>query len=119
MAEYPIKADAPTRLRYVWDRFIDRLLDQPEMLTLLVQLRSSGRLVKKNEVPTVGIMEMLSTTRELVKGGKFQDAPVELMVLMVRGQCEAVVGYIKAHPAQEAFCRELGFQVIWNGLQGH
>ena len=118
LAEYPIKADAPTRLRYVWDRFIDRLLAQPEMLTLLVQLRSSGRLVKENEVPTVGIMEMLSTTRELVKGGKFENAPVELMVLMVRGQCEATAGYIHAHPEEEALSRELGFQVILNGLQG-
>jgi hypothetical protein len=81
-------------------------------------LRNSGSLFKENEVPSVALMEMLSVTREVVKGGKFEDAPVELMVLMVRGQCESVVGYIKEHPEQEAFSRELGFQVIWNGLQG-
>jgi AcrR family transcriptional regulator len=119
LIDYPYQADARTRLRHVWDRFIDRHLAQPQLLTVLVQLRNSGSLFKENEVPSIAIMEMLSVTREVVKGGKFQDAPVELMVLMVRGQCEAVVGYIKAHPAQEAFCRELGFQVIWNGLQGH
>ena len=115
---YPYEADARTRLRYVWDRFIDRHLARPELLTILVQLRSSGRLFKENEVPTASMMEMLSVTREVVEGGKFQEAPVELMVLMVRGQCEAVVGYIQAHPSEEALCRELGFQVIWNGLQG-
>jgi len=43
---------------------------------------------------------------------------VELMVLMVRGQCEATAGYIHAHPEEEALSRELGFQVILNGLQG-
>jgi hypothetical protein len=53
-----------------------------------------------------------------VRGGKFENAPLELMVLMVRGQCEAVVGYIQAHPEQEAISRELGFQMILNGLEG-
>jgi AcrR family transcriptional regulator len=118
LSDYPYGADARTRLRHVWDRFIDRHLGQPELLTVLVQLRSSGRLFKENETPTVSIMEMLSVTREVVQGGKFQDAPVELMVLMVRGQCEATVGYIQAHPEEEAICRELGFEVIWNGLKG-
>lgn len=118
LAEYPYGADAKTRLRYVWDRYIDRHLAQPELLTLLVQLRNSGSLVEGLGVPSVAMMEMLSVTREVVRGGKFQDAPVGLMVLMVRGQCEAVVDYIQEHPEQEAMSRELGFQVIWNGLQG-
>jgi len=106
---YPYRADAQTRLRHVWDRLIDRHL---------AHLRSSGRLIKENEVPTVAITESLSATRELVRGGKFENAPLELMVLMVRGQCEAVVGYIQAHPEQEAISRELGFQMILNGLEG-
>lgn len=118
LGDYPHDADARTRLRYVWDRYIDRHLAQPELLTLLVQLRSSGRLVSENGSPSLATMEMLSVTREVVQGGKFENAPVELMVLMVRGQCEATVGYIQAHPEKEAISRELGFQVIWNGLQG-
>ncbi len=118
LADFPYQADAQTRLRYVWDRFIDRLLGQPELLTILVQLRSSGRLVKANEFPSMAQMEMLSVTREVVQGGRFKDAPLGLMVLMVRGQCEATVDYIQAHPEQETLSRELGFQVIWNGLQG-
>jgi AcrR family transcriptional regulator len=118
LIDYPYQADPQTRLRHVWDRLIDRHLAHPELLTLLVQLRSSGRLVKENEVPTVAITESLSATRELVRGGKFENAPVELMVLMVRGQCEATVGYIQVHPEKEAISRELGFQMILNGLQG-
>jgi len=118
LIDYPYQADAQTRLRHVWDRLIDRHLAQPELLTLMVQLRSSGRLFKENEVPTVAITESLSATRELVQGGKFENAPLELMVLMVRGQCEATVGYIQAHPEQESISRELGFQMILNGLQG-
>jgi AcrR family transcriptional regulator len=118
LIDYPYQADAQTRLRHVWDRLIDRHLARPELLTLLVQLRSSGRLFKENEVPTVAITESLSATKELVQGGKFANAPVELMVLMVRGQCEATVGYIQAHPEEEALSRELGFQMILNGLQG-
>jgi AcrR family transcriptional regulator len=118
LIDYPYGADPQTRLRYVWDRLIDRHLAHPELLTVLVQLRNSGRLFKENEVPTVAIMESLSATRELVQGGKFHEAPVELMVLMVRGQCEAAVGYIQAHPEEEAISRELGFQMILNGLQG-
>ena len=117
LSDYPYQADARTRLRHIWDRFIDWHLGRPELLTVLVQLRSSGRLFKENEVPTASLMEMLSVTREVVQGSRFQNAPVELMVLMLRGQSEATVSYIQAHPEEEALSRELGFQVIWNGLK--
>jgi AcrR family transcriptional regulator len=118
MEDYPNQGDPPTRLRHVWDGFMDLHLAQPELLMLLIQLRSSGKLFKENEVPRASLMEMLSVTREVVRGGKFENASVELMVLMIRAQCEATIGYIQAHPEEEAICRELGFQVIWNGLQG-
>ena len=118
LRDFPNDADARTRLRYVWDKYIDRHLAQPELLRVLVQLRHSGRLMKENEPPNPLIVEMLSMTSEAVKGGRFEDASVELMVLMLRGMAEVAISYIAVHPEEEEITRELGFDMIWRGLQG-
>jgi hypothetical protein len=38
--------------------------------------------------------------------------------LMVRAQAEITVEFINAHPESAEICRELGFNMLWNGLSG-
>jgi AcrR family transcriptional regulator len=116
--EFPYKADAKTRVRFAWDRFINLAMEEPIRLTVLRQLRSSGRLFKDAETPGIAILEMLHTVKEAVQGGSFQNAPAEFLILLLRAHAEATVEYILAHPEQEAVSREVGFGLVWNGLAG-
>jgi len=118
MVDYPFTADAHTRLRYVWDRYLSLAMTHPKRLKVLQQLRTSGRLLKDAEAPNMAIMELLHTTREAAERGGFRGASAEFLVLLFRAQAEATVEFIGAHRELEAESRELGFKLIWRGLTG-
>jgi hypothetical protein len=92
---------------------------QPTRLTVLRQIRATGKLLKENERAGVMVLETLRATREAVEGGEFHDAPLEFMVLLLRAHAEATIEFILAHPELEAQSRESGFNLIWRGLTGH
>ncbi len=118
MGEYPFAGDAYSRLRYVWDRYLNLAMRFPKRLKVLQQLRVSGRLLKDAEAPNLTIVELLHTTREVAEQGGIPHATAEFLVLMFRAQAEATVEFIGAHKELESESRELGFKLVWRGLTG-
>jgi AcrR family transcriptional regulator len=119
LTAYPYDADTRTRLRYVWDTFLNLGIEEPSRLTVLRQIRATGRLLKQNEQAGLMVIETLKATREAVDGGDFRNASLEFMVLLLRAHAEATIEFIVAHPELEAQSRELGFNLVWRGLTGH
>lgn len=118
LIDFPRDADAQTRLRYIWDKFVSLGISQPQRLTVIRQIRASGKLLKENEQAGAMILETLGATRDAVTGGGLHEAPLEFMVLQLRAHAEATIEFILAHPEEEAECREMGFTLIWKGLTG-
>lgn len=118
LVDYPFTADARTRLRFVWDRYVNLAMKYPKRLKVLQQLRSSGRLLKDAETPTMAIIEVLHSTKEAAELGGLHNVSAEFLVLQFRAQAEATVEFIGAHPDLEAESRELGFKLIWRSLTG-
>ena len=118
MADYPVSADVRTRLRFVWDRFLDMAEKYPKRLKVQQQLRSSGRLLKDAEAPNMVIKELLQTSKEGAQLGGLDGASPEYLVLMFRAQAEATAEYIAAHREMERERRELGFKLVWRALAG-
>lgn len=118
LTDFPAKAEARIRLRYIWDRFLNLGIGRPERLTVMRQIRATGKLMKENEKAGVMVLETLIATREAAAQGGFAEAPLEFMVLQLRAHAEATIEFILAHPELEAESRELGFNLIWKGLTG-
>lgn len=118
LIDLPTQANAQARLRFIWDKFLDLGISQPERLTVIRQIRASGKLLKENELPGAMVLETLGATRDAVIGSGLHEAPLEFLVLQLRAQAETTIEFILAHPDQEAECRELGFTLIWKGLTG-
>jgi len=118
MADFPFSADARTRLRFVWDRFLDLAEKYPKRLKVQQQLRSSGRLLKGAEEPNMVIKELLQVSKEGAELGGLNGASPEYLVLMFRAQAEATAEFIAAHQEMEAESRELGFKLVWRALVG-
>jgi AcrR family transcriptional regulator len=116
LTDFPQGRDARTRLRFIWDKFLDLGATQPAQLKVLAQLRASGRLFRENEAPNFALIEMLRATSEAVQDTELSRIPPEYLVLMVRSQAEITVEFINAHPESAALCRETGFKMLWNGL---
>ena len=118
LTDFPHHGNARTRLRYVWDRYLDLGKACPERLKVLAQLRATGKLFKESEQPTFVFVEVLNATREVVRGRGLHDAPPEYLVLALRSLAEITIEFINAHPESEMACRELGFRLLWSGLAG-
>lgn len=118
MVDYPFTADARTRLRFVWDRFLDLAKRYPKRLKVQQQLRASGRLLKDTEAPNMVILELLHTCKEGAEMGALHGVSPEYLVLMFRAQAEATAEFIAAHRELEAESRELGFRLVWRALVG-
>jgi AcrR family transcriptional regulator len=118
LTTYPQDSDAKTRLRYVWDTFLNLGVAEPSRLTIMRQIRATGKLLKENETPGKMVVETLNATREAIEGGTFRDASLEFLVLLLRAHAEATIEFIVAHPEHAAYSRELGFNLIWRGLTG-
>lgn len=118
MADFPFSADVRTRLRFVWDRFLDLAERHPKRLKVQQQLRSSGRLLKDAEAPNMVIRELLRTSTEGAEIGGLEGASAEYLVLMFRAQAEATAEFIAAHEEMRSESRELGFKLVWRALTG-
>lgn len=119
LTEFPHGKDPQTRLRYIWEKYLDLGAEHPEQLKVLAQLRASGQLFRENETPALALVEVLKGTREAVEGSELANLPNEYLVLMVRAQAEITVEFINAHPESAGVCRELGFKMLWRGLTGN
>lgn len=115
---YPFTADPRTRLRFIWDRFLNLALKFPKRFQVLRQIRASGRLLKDAEAPNMTVMELLRATGEAAEIGGLQNVSAEYLALMFRAQAEATVEFIGAHRDLEAESREIGFELVWRGLTG-
>lgn len=118
MGEFPYEADARTRLRYMWDKFLDLGAAHPERLKVLAQLRATGKLFKENETPGLALVEAMRVVRDAASEKELRNTSPEYLVLMVRSQLEMTVEFINAHPECAESCRELGFRMMWLGLTG-
>lgn len=119
LTDFPHGKDARTRLRYIWDKFLELGAEHPEQLKVLAQLRASGRLFRENETPNFALVELMKATSQGAEGGETGKLPPEYLVLMLRAQAEITVEFIRAHPESAEICRELGFNMVWNGLTGN
>jgi AcrR family transcriptional regulator len=118
LTDYPNGGDAPARLRFIWDKYLDLGKAHPERLKVIAQLRASGKLFRENEKPAFVFFEVMNATHEVVRGGELRNAPPEYMVLAMRSLAEITIEFINANPESESACRELGFKLLWKGLTG-
>ena len=118
LTDFPHEADARTRLKYIWDKYLELGAAHPERMRVLEQLRSSGRLSRGQEIPSFAVLQVLKATGEAAQGSELRNAPGEYLVLMFRAQAEMTVEYLNANPENAEVCREMGFKMVWNGLTG-
>jgi len=118
LTDFPHDADARTRLKYIWDKYLELGAAHPERLKVLAQLRASGRLFKDEEKPAFALLQVLKATGEAAQGSEVGSAPAEYLVLMFRALAEMTVEHLNANPERARVCRELGFKMVWSGLTG-
>jgi AcrR family transcriptional regulator len=118
MSDFPRKKNVRTRLRHVWDRYVNWGIANPKQRKVLAQLQVSEVLTKESRAAGgAPFIEFQTMIRDAIDGRVFRDdLPVELVSKSLVALAEATMDLMGSHPAKANKYRDSGFQVFWAGI---
>lgn len=118
MSGFPRKKSVRTRLRHVWDCYVNWGVKNPEQRKVLAQLQVSGMLSKESiEAGSAPFVEIEYMTRDAIERHIFRvDLPIELISKMLGALAEATMDLIVLKPSMATKYRNSGFEIYWAGI---
>jgi AcrR family transcriptional regulator len=118
MSGFPRKKSVRTRLRHVWDGYVNWGVANREKRKVLAQLQVSGVLSKESieagGAPFVEMQNMIqdATEQHILRAG----LPIELISKMMGASAEATMDLILLRPSMAKKYRDGGFEIYWAGI---
>ena len=118
MSGFPRKKSVRTRLRHVWDGYVNWGVANREKRRVLAQLGVSGMLSKETiEAGSAPFVEMYNTIRDAIERHILRaDLPIELISKTMAALAEATMDLIVLKPAMTNKYRNSGFEIYWAGI---
>jgi hypothetical protein len=118
MSGFPRKKSVRTRLRHVWESYLNWGVMNPEQRRVLSQLQVSGMLSKQSlEAGSAPFVEMQDMIRDAIEQHILRaDLPIELISKMLAASAEAAMDLIESKPAMANQYRNGGFEIYWAGI---
>jgi AcrR family transcriptional regulator len=118
MSDFPRKKNLRTRLRHVWDRYVNWGIANPKQRKVLAQLQVSEVLTKESkDASGVPFVEFQIMIRDAIEQRVFRnDLPVELISKSLVALLEATIDLTALNPSKAKKYRDSGFQTFWAGI---
>jgi AcrR family transcriptional regulator len=118
MSDFPRKKNVRTRLRHVWDRYVNWGIANPNQRKVLAQLQVSEVLTKESrDAASAPFVEFQVMIRDAIEQRVFRnDLPVELISKSLAALVEATIDLTVSNPSQAKNYRDGGFQMFWAGV---
>ena len=118
MSDFPRKKNVRTRLRHVWDRYVNWGIANPEQRRVLAQLQVSEVLSKESrDAGSAPFVEFQTMIRDAIEQRIFRnDLPVELISKSLTALVEATIDLTVPNPSKAKNYRDSGFQMFWSGV---
>ena len=118
MSGFPRKKSVRTRLRHVWDGYVNWGVTNPKQRRVLAQLEVSGMLSQESiAAGGAPFVEMQNTIRDAIDQHILRvDVPMEMISKMLAALAEAAMDLIALKPAMANKYRNGGFEIYWAGI---
>jgi AcrR family transcriptional regulator len=118
MSDFPRKKNVRTRLRHVWDRYVNWGIANPQQRKVLAQLTVSEVLTKESrDAGSAPFVEFQKMIRDGIEQRVFRnDVPVELISKSLTALVETTIDLTVSNPSQTKKYRDSGFQMYWSGV---
>ena len=118
MSDFPRKKNARTRLRHVWDRYVNWGIANPNQRKVLAQLTVSEVLSKESrDAGRAPFVEFQIMIRNAIEQRVFRnDVPVELISKSLAALVEATIDLTVSNRSKAKQYRDSGFQMFWAGI---
>jgi AcrR family transcriptional regulator len=118
MSDFPRKKNVRTRLRHVWDRYLNWGIANPKQRKVLAQLTVSEVLTKESkDAGGAPFVEFQTMIRDAIEQRVFRnDLPAELISRSLATLAEATIDLTVSKPSKADKYRDSGFQMFWAGI---
>jgi AcrR family transcriptional regulator len=118
MSDFPRKKNVRTRLRHVWDRYVNWGIANPRQRKVLAQLTVSEVLTKESKAAGgAPFVEFQTMIRDAIDGRVFRDdLPAELISKSLATLVEATIDLTVSNPSKAKTYRDSGFEMFWFGI---
>ena len=118
MSDFPRKKNVRTRLRHVWDRYVNWGITNPNQRKVLAQLTVSEVLTKEfRDAGSAPFVEFQIMIRDGIEQRVFRnDVPVELISKSLAALVEATIDLTVSNRSKAKQYRDSGFQMFWAGI---
>jgi AcrR family transcriptional regulator len=118
MSDFPRKKNVGTRLRHVWDRYVNWGIANPKRRKVLAQLQVSEVLTNESrDAGSAPFVEFQIMIRDAMEQRVFRnDLPVELISKSLAALVEATIDLTVSNPSKAKQYRDSGFQMFWAGI---
>ncbi len=118
MSDFPRKKSVGTRLRHVWDRYVNWGIANPKQRKVLAQLMVSEVLTKESrDAGSAPFVEFQVVIRDAMEQHIFRnDVPVELISKSLAALVEATIDLTVSNRSKAKQYRDSGFQMFWAGI---
>jgi len=118
MSDFPRKKNIRTKLRHVWDRYVNWGIANPRQRKVLAQLTVSEALTKESrDAGSAPFVEFQAMIRDAIEQRVFRnDVPVELISKSLAALVEATIDLTESNRARAKQYRDSGFQMFWAGI---
>ena len=118
MSDFPRKKNVRTRLRHVWDRYVNWGIANAKQRKVLAQLQVSEVLTKESRAAGgAPFIEFQTMIRDAIDGRVFRDdLPAELISRSLATLVEATIDLTVSNPSKAKKYRDGGFEVFWFGI---
>jgi len=119
LSSFPRKKDVQTRVRHIWDRFVDWGVEHPDahwVATLMIA--RSDLKADPSDAEKAVQAEFEAIHRSLREQKLALDLPPELFQATLDALAEMTIRMIHRRPELAARYRRAGFEVLWRGVGG-
>jgi AcrR family transcriptional regulator len=118
MSDFPRKKNVGTRLRHVWDRWVNWGMANPQQRKVLAQLTVSEVLTKESrDAGSAPFVEFQTMIRDAIEQRVFRNnVPVELISKSLAALVEATIDLTVSNRSKAKQYRDSGFQLFWAGI---
>jgi AcrR family transcriptional regulator len=118
MSDFPRKKNVRTKLRHVWDRYVNWGIANAKQRKVLAQLQMSEALTKESrQAGGAPFVEFQIMIRDALERRVFRnDVPVELVSKSLAALVEATIDLTVSNPSKAKRYWDSGFQMFWAGI---
>jgi AcrR family transcriptional regulator len=118
MSDFPRKKNVRTRLRHVWDRYVNWGIANSKQRKAHAQLQVSEVVTKESkDAGGAPFVEFQTMIRDAIEQRIFRnDLPVELLSKSLAALVEATIDLTVSNPSKAKTYRDSGFQMFWAGI---